>query len=142
MTYGSRDEIEQVVRGFESCTTGKDGFPHRAHLATAVWYLHDSDPESATNKMRASLERFLNHHDCREHYHETMTVFWIKLVHEVLMSLPPQQSLLEQTNAVVERLNDSKIVFEYYTKSLVGSDKAKRTWVEPDLKKLGSESAK
>lgn len=136
MTYGGRNEIEQVVRGFESCTTGKDDFPHRDHLAMAVWYLHDSDPAAAISKMRASLERFLDHHDCRENYHETMTVFWSKLVHELLMSLPPEKSLLERANAVVGRLNNSKIVFEYYSKELVGSDEARRSWVEPDLKTL------
>lgn len=65
-----------------------------------------------------------------------MTVFWIKLVHETLSSLGAAGSLLEQTNAVVERLSDSRIVYEYYSKEMVESEAARRGWVEPDLKAL------
>ncbi len=115
---------------------GKDDFPHRDHLALAVWYSRDSNPTAALNSMRASLHRFLEHHGCLANYHETMTVFWIKLVHETLSSLGAAGSLLEQTNAVVERLSDSRIVYEYYSKEMVESEAARRGWVEPDLKTL------
>ncbi len=134
--YQSESEIKNIVRGFESCQTGKDDFPHRDHLALAVWYLRESDTAAALTSMRASLHRFLEHHDCLANYHETMTVFWIKLVNEVLASLDDYASLLQVTNVVVERLNDSRIVYEYYSRELVGSDEAKQKWSEPDLKML------
>ncbi|MEP6636339.1 MAG: hypothetical protein ABJB97_06405 [Acidobacteriota bacterium] len=132
--FESENEIKSVVRGFESGTTGKDDFPHRDHLAMAVWYLRGSDTIEATGRMRASLHRFLDHYNSRKNYHETMTVFWIKLVSEVLASLDDDGSLLRATNAVTERLNDSRIVYDYYSRELVGSDEAKQKWIEPDLK--------
>lgn len=133
--YSSENEIEKVVLGFESCTTGKDDFSHRDHLAMAVWYLR-SDQDTAADRMRASLHRFLERHDCRENYHETLTLFWIQLVRRELESLAPESSLLEATNAVVKRLGDSRVAFEYYSKELVASEPAKRGWVEPDLRSL------
>ncbi|MGI8734722.1 MAG: hypothetical protein ACR2LM_15620 [Pyrinomonadaceae bacterium] len=134
-SYNSANEIEGVVRGFESCTTGKDDFTHRDHLAAAVWYLR-LDQARASDLMRASLHRFLDHYGCRENYHETLTLFWIQLVQRALTEMTPGSSLLQATNAVVTRLGDSRLAFEYYSKELVGSEAAKKGWVEPDLRSL------
>lgn len=134
-TYRSKAEIEQVVQGFESCVTGKDNFSHWDHLAVAVWYLRQ-DENQALNLMRASLHRFLDHHDCRANYHETLTRFWILQVQRTLAGLSPNLPLLDTTNAVVSRLGDSRIAFEYYSGELVESEAAKEGWVEPDLKPL------
>jgi hypothetical protein len=133
--YNSETEIELVLRGFESCTTGKDDFSHSDHLAVAVRY-SQQDQERALDLMRASLHRFLDHHDCRPNYHETLTRFWIMRVQSVLATLPADLSLLEATNAVVERLGNSRLAFEFYSKELVESAAAKEGWVEPDLRPL------
>lgn len=132
-TYKSEAEITQVVQGFETCVTGKDSFSHPDHLAVAVWYLRQ-DETHALNLMRASLHRFLDHYDCRANYHETLTRFWILLVRRTLNELPPDLGLLDVTNAVVNRLNNSRIAFEFYSKEVVESAAAKEGWVEPDLK--------
>lgn len=134
-SYNTEDEIENVVHGFESCTTGKDDFSHKDHLAVAVWYLRH-DEKQALNLMRASLHRFLDHYDCRKNYHETLTRFWIQRVQTVVKTLPAELTLTEVTNAVVERLKDSKIAFDYYSKEIVESAAAKEKWIEPDRKKL------
>ena len=134
-TYKSEAEIAQVVRGFETCVTGKDSFSHPDHLAVAVWYLHQDDKQ-ALNLMRANLHRFLDHYDCRANYHETLTRFWILLVRRTLNELPTDLGLLDATNAVVNQLNNSRIAFEFYSKEVVESAAAKEGWVEPDLKKL------
>ncbi len=134
-TYRSKAEIEQVVQGFESCVTGKDNFSHWDHLAVAVWYLRH-DEKQALNLMRASLHRFLDHYDCRANYHETLTRFWILLVQRTLTDLSPNLPILDATNAVVAKLSDSRIAFEFYSKEVVESAAAREGWVEPDLKLL------
>ena len=131
--YKSESEIEAMVRGFETCATGKDDFSHSDHLAVAVWYSRQ-DQERALDLMRASLHRFLDHYDCRANYHETLTRFWILLVRRTLEGLGPDLGLLDATNAVVNKLNNSRIAFEFYSKELVDSAAAKEGWVEPDLK--------
>jgi hypothetical protein len=134
-TYKSEAEIERVVRGFESCATGKDSFSHHDHLAVAVWYLRQ-DEKQALNLMRASLNRFLDHHDCRANYHETLTRFWIELVRRTLDGLSGELRLLDATNAVVAGLDNSRISFEFYSKEVVESQAARNGWIEPDLKPL------
>lgn len=117
--YQTEAEIESVVQGLESCTTGKDDFPHRKHLAVAVWYLRQATVEDAFAKMRASLLRFLDHHGLdRGIYREELTRAWIDLVQSELAQLGPNVSLLTATNTVIERLSDVQAVFARYPNNL------------------------
>ena len=133
--YKSESEIEAVVRGFELCTTGKPEFTHESHLTVAVWYLRKYNEEESTVKMRVGLHRFLDHLGVgQEKYHETLTIFWIKTVRDFLEHLDHGSSLLEMTNAVINRLCNSRLVFDHYSKELLASKGARSGWVEPDLK--------
>ena len=107
--YKSEAEIEAVVRGFENCTTDKEAFSHREHLTVAVWYIQHH-PDRALEKMRSGLLRFLSHHrvDAGK-YREDVTVAWMDLTSKTLAELQPGMSLLEATNAVVERLRKSML---------------------------------
>lgn len=117
--YQTEEEIAAVVQGLESCTTGKDDFPHRKHLAVAVWYLRNATVEQAFEKMRTSLLRFLDHHGInREKYREELTRAWIDLVHKELERLDPNLSLVTLTNTVVDRLGDLDAVFQRYPDNL------------------------
>jgi hypothetical protein len=132
--YKSENEIKAVVRGFESCSTGKSEFTHISHLAVTVCYLRRLSLERATEQMRASLFRFIDHHGIEGKYHETLTVFWMRVVRARLDELDRKLSLLETTNAVIEALGDARLVFEYYSEELLWSTEARRTWVQPNLK--------
>ena len=134
--YKTENEIQAVVRGFESCSTGKSEFTHISHLAVTVWYLRCLSLEQATEKMRASLFRFIDHYGIEGKYHETLTVFWMRMVRRRLDELDRNLSLLETTNAVIEALGDARLVFEYYSEGLLWSAEARQTWVQPDLKPL------
>ena len=135
--YQSRSEIEAVVQGFESCSTAKDQFPHQSHLTVAIWYLHDSGIDRATEKMRKGLFRFLEHHGVgQKKYNETLTIFWLKVIDNKLKELSADLSLLELTNSVISTLANARIVFDYYSTELLSSPEAKRKWIEPDLKRI------
>ena len=101
--YSSEDEIESVVRGFETCETDKSAFKHREHLTVAVWYLQTLDTEAAVERLRMALLRFVDHHGVpREKYSEEVTVFWFELVAEKLGELPADTSIVEKCNYVIE----------------------------------------
>jgi hypothetical protein len=102
MSYQSDIEIENIVRGFESCETDKDKFKHRDHLVVAVWYVEKLGREAALDQMRSSLLRFLDHHGVdKKKYSETITVYWIGKVAEKLNELGPSVSLVEKCNTVL-----------------------------------------
>ena len=133
--YTSRAEIIATVEGFESCRTGKDGFRHQDHLVVAAFYLQELCMTDATTRMRGNLLKFLDHHQVdRQKYNETITVFWFELVEDVLSKLQGDASLVEQCNKVVESLDNSALVFEYYSRERLFSDEARRIFVRPDLK--------
>ena len=100
--YQSEAEIENVVRGFETCETGGDDFNHPEHLAVAVWYLHTMDRDAALDRMRAGLLRFLDHHEGNtSKYSEPITVFYIDKIIEKLNDLGAEVSVVEKCNAVL-----------------------------------------
>lgn len=135
--YQNEQEIEAVVQGFESCSTGKEEFKHSSHLTIAVWYLSHSTPAEALDKIRTGLFRFLDHHGVgREKYNETMTIFWIKLVQNAINQMDQPASLVATVNFVLERLADHGVVFEYYSEEQLLSSEARGAWVEPNLKQL------
>ena len=100
--YSSENEIEEVVRGFETCATDTSAFDHRRHLTVAVWYLQTLDTKAAVERMRTGLLRFIDHHGVpREKYSEEITVSWIELIAEKLRELGAEVSLVEKCNYVI-----------------------------------------
>jgi len=100
--YESEDEIEKMVRAFETCETAADDFHHAQHLAVAVWYLHTMDRDTALDRMRAGLLRFLDHHEGdTSKYSETITVFYIDKIIEKLNEMGPDVSVVEKCNTIL-----------------------------------------
>jgi hypothetical protein len=97
----SEQEIETVVRGFETCQTGADDFKHKDHLVVAVWYVHNLGREAALERMRAGLLRFLAHHQVDpKKYSEEITRFWIDRIAERLDDAG-DGSIVEKCNSVL-----------------------------------------
>jgi len=108
--YQSETEIENVVRAFETCATGKDEFKHRDHLLVAIWYVEHFGREAALDLMRLSLMRFLDHHGVdKQKYSETITAFWIDRVAEKLSQFESEVSLVEKCNRIVESAEFQKV---------------------------------
>ena len=132
--YQSQDDIARVVEGFELCTTGKGDFKHSDHLTVAVCYLQNATVTEATDRLRTALFRFVDHHQVdRQKYNETITIFWLEQVALELEKMS-DASLVEQCNSVIGSLNDAGLVQQYYSAALLFSEKARESFVEPDLK--------
>jgi hypothetical protein len=109
--YQTEQEIAAVVAGFEECTTGKEEFTHLSHLTVATYYLRDSTPDEAFEKMRNGLFRFLDHYAIdRGKYNEQLTRKWLTLIQDVIAQTNSDASLVEVANIVLERLGDSRMV--------------------------------
>lgn len=135
MAYTIDAEIHRVVDDFENCQTGKDEFHHQQHIVVAVCYLTSVPIEVATERLRNSLFRFLDHHkvDNRK-YNETLTVFWLEMVALELKKLIADATLVERCNSVINALGNPKLATDYYSEELLWSDEARERFVEPDLK--------
>jgi hypothetical protein len=108
--YSSEKEIEEVVRGFETCATDKSAFKHQQHLTVAVWYLQTLDTKAAVERMRTGLLRFIDHHGVpREKYSEDVTVLWIELIVEKLAKLAQEAGIVEKCNYVIENTDGTDV---------------------------------
>ena len=134
--YESDEEVFEVVRRFESCEYAPDDFGHRLHLTVALAYLLDSTYAEALERMRRSLHRFVKHHNLSGVYHETLTVFWVRRVLAFLEQSDRTSGLAALANELNGACADSRLVFDYYTKERIDSDKARAYWLDSDLKPL------
>jgi hypothetical protein len=100
--YETEPQIEQIVRGFETCATAAADFHHREHLVVAVWYLQTLSPRETVDRMRTALLRFLDHHGVdRKKYSEDVTVFWVDAIASQLEVISKDASLVDKCNEVV-----------------------------------------
>ena len=136
--FNDEHAIADVVRKFEGCEFRVEEFTHARHLTVAAWYVCHLSANEALLRMKTGLVRFIEHHG-KQGYHETITRFWMEIVGRFLASLPPDTAITEKVNKVVERYDNKDVLFEYYSRERALSEDAKREWVEPDLKVIGSE---
>ena len=134
--YESDREVLEVVRKFESCEYAPDDFGHRLHLTVALVYLLDSTYAEALERMRQSLHRFVGHHKLSGVYHETLTVFWVRRVLAFVEQSDRARGLTRLANELNDACSNSRLVFDYYTKERLDSDKARAYWLDSDLKPL------
>jgi hypothetical protein len=133
--YGDEKSIADVVHRFERCEFGVEEFTHARHLTVAAWYLCHLSPNEALVRMKTGLVRFIEHHG-KQGYHETITRFWMEIVGRFVESMSRDAAIMETVNRVVERYDNKDVLFEYYSRERVLSERAKRQWVEPDLRPL------
>ena len=128
-------EVSELVRAFETCEIHPAEFKHYQHLAVALWYLKHHPYEAASEKMRSGIQRLAAAYG-KSGYHETITVFWLKVVHGFLLRADSRAKILELANEVASQYGHKNLIAEYYSEELLASVKAKNEWVEPDLKTL------
>lgn len=141
IVFRSAAEVLSLVRGFEFCTLSRAEWTHRAHLTVALWYCLRHPFAEATGLVRDGIRKYNAAHGIVQTptggYHETMTLFWLRIVRKYLAEVPDAHcSLAALANGLIERYGDKGLPFEYYTRELIFSAEARAAWVEPDLKEL------
>jgi hypothetical protein len=138
--YQTLSEIEILIRAFEACTLPRGQWNHQAHLTVALWYLtHYSQPE-ATKYIRDRIQRYNLAQGIKttkdSGYHETITLFWIEIVRRYLSVATATGSFVDIANGLLHSCGNPRLPLEYYSRELLMSWDARRSWVEPDLKPL------
>jgi len=125
----------ELTRALERGDIVNESFHHLSHLHVAWVYLSESQTVGeAAAKMRATLQRFAASVGHSEKYHETITVFWIRLLSWVRQANAGVS--LEQIVEANRQLLEKNFVLEYYSPELLFSDRARTSWADPDLKSL------
>ncbi len=135
MRFKTAKEIAEVVRSFEDSTISRDDWKHAEHLTVALHYLCLYDIDTATDKMRSGIFKLLAAFglDLTKEmpYHETMTVFWMRIVGDFNAS-KDGTSLLDKANELVATY-DKDCPLRFYSREYLFSDEARTNFVEGDL---------
>ena len=125
----------ELVRALECGGIANEDFHHLSHLHVAWVYLSESSGvDEAIDKMRNTLRRFATSAGKPEKYHETITLFWVRLLAAFRASKSGET--LEQIVQTDPRLLEKHFPLSYYSTDRLFSDEARTSWVDPDRKPL------
>lgn len=133
--YTSEKDILDLAARFEAGTIDRADWKHAEHLTVALFYISTNDLETATAKMRSGIYNLLRTFGVdltREMpYHETLTVFWMRIVADFYAS-ENTSALLDKANELVARY-DKDFPLKFYSRELLFSEEARARFVKGDL---------
>jgi len=136
MLYKTEDDITNIVRAFETGTILRSDWRHAEHLTVAFYYAFHHDYETALKRMRGGIFNLLNSFgvDLTKEmpYHETLTVFWMRTIFD-LIEAQKNCSFIETANNVLEACGDKDLPLKFYSRDFLFSDEARKNYVEGNL---------
>jgi hypothetical protein len=88
----------------------------------------------ATDKVTSGIRRLAETYG-KSGYHETITLFWLRVV-ACFVADRENLTLPEMANTLIDHCVEKNLISRHYSADLLASAKAKAEWVEPDLKPL------
>jgi hypothetical protein len=132
-------DIERIARGLIDRSLPKSDWTHAAHFAAALWILKRGGwvaCQELPPLIMAYNEATGVANTDTGGYHETITLASLRGTHYWLLQLP-DAPLHEVLRAMFDTaLGRSDWLLSYWSKPLLYSVKARRSWVEPDLAPL------
>lgn len=129
----------EFARAFEQGAVRNEDFRHRQHLRLAwVYLLEGETPAAAATRMCDTLRTFAASVGHAEKYHETLTIFWMRLLAAVRDGLDLPRAF-EDVVATHSYLLDKDLPLAYYSRARLSSAEARLEWVPPDLRPLCSD---
>ncbi len=107
-------------------------FRHIDHIRMAWIYLGAHDAGSAVESITSGIRIFAEKKNAKSLYHETITLFWIYVVADARKRTIA--GTFEDFIAVNPNLTRKEYLFEFYSRELLMSEAARRTWISPDLR--------
>lgn len=136
----TKNSIDHLVTRFETQSLPKPEWTHGAHIVMAFHFLGKYPWPECLGFIRSGIiahnESVGTPNTDDEGYHETITLFWM---HTIRHFIEDRQA--EEVDALVNAFLETEKAspsypLEFYTRDHLFSTKARRIWVEPDLKKL------
>lgn len=125
---------EKMVAAFMDCSLPREEWDHGMHLVIGL-YMVAQYGKKAYPEMKKGL---LKYNGCfqNEGYHETMTQFWIWAIKKYRGDEKGDIHWTQETlDGIIfdDDLTHRNLWTRYYTKEVMMSEKAKKTWIQPNL---------
>lgn len=139
MHFSSEAEINYIGLGVLERSLPKREWTHAAHFAAAFWVLRRPDMDA--NRDMPGLIRAYNeatgvHNTDSSGYHETITLASLRAA-KAWLAARPGMALHEALNGLLASVyGRSDWLLAYWSRPVLFSVEARRTWVEPNLQPL------
>ena len=137
MPYSSDTDIERIARGLKDRTLPLAEWTHAAHFAAALWLIAE-DRAAACRDMPGVIRAYNatngGVNSDTEGYHETITQASLRAAHSLLCKAAPGTPLhIVHSALMASEFGQSAWLMTYWSKPVLFSVDARRSWVDPDL---------
>ncbi|HEX6547365.1 MAG TPA: hypothetical protein VF134_01320 [Candidatus Dormibacteraeota bacterium] len=126
---------DEFLRAFFACALKNSEFRHRDHLRLAWLVITRHGLGTAMDVIPRGIQRFAQSRGHAALYHQTMTVFWLRLVAHAVDN-QPQIDRFEDFLEAYPLLLDPGLPYKHWSRQAMFSDEARTGWKEPDLAAL------
>jgi hypothetical protein len=141
MSMSDISQAEELVRQFQSLTLPKAAWTHHAHLQIGLWHVLRFSQDEALVRLRGGIRALNESHGSantdQSGYHETITRFWVLWISQFLTGAEATASVDALAASLIFAAH-SNLPLQYYSRERLYSVAARLSWVEPDLKSLGT----
>jgi hypothetical protein len=126
------DADKGFLAAFEAGQIANQDFHHRDHLRLAWVQIRRLGLERASESVTLAIRQFAAGRGHADRYHDTLTRFWLRAVSLGIRRHPVLA--FEELLGAEPHLLDKSLPYVHWSRELMGSDEARRQWVEPDLR--------
>ena len=123
---------QAFLQAFEDGTLSPIEFSHHGHIRMAWLYLRAYGWDEGVIRIRSGIQQFAARLGATGKYHETITLFWARVVHHMITD-QPQIDNFEDFLAHFPQILDSHLIQQHYSADVLRSPLARQQWVEPDI---------
>ena len=124
--------MSELLEKFVDTTLPADQFHHHQHVQVAWLFVQKYGMPQAIGEFSAAIKRFADAKGATGLYHETITWAFLLLIAD-RQARQPRETWQEFETANADLLSwKPSILDRYYSKELLASDLAKRTFLMPD----------
>lgn len=138
MIYKTKEEIELLADRLLDLSLPKKEWTHAAHLAAGLCLINRYGLERMLDIMPSIIRNYNEAtgtpNTDNDGYHHTLTIFYLNKINHFMKENLKEDNLVALCHKLISgHVGSKKYPFEYYSKELLFSVKARHYWVEPDL---------
>jgi hypothetical protein len=137
---GTEFQLVLFLRAFDTGTLPKSAWTHAAHIFTGACMVHTLGPSAAETYMRDAIRRYNlavgGQNTPTSGYHETITLFWVKLLAAHHRATQPASRLAFATEAAAHFAPQRDLLTRFYDFDVVTSIEARQHWIAPTLQPI------
>jgi hypothetical protein len=130
------------VAAFLARTLPKSAWTHVAHQRVGLWHVRRFGEEGALARLRDAIRAYNEAvgtaNTDSSGYHETLTVFYVRVIADFVEREPEAAGIDDEAlePMLIAACGARELPLQYYSRDRLFSVEARRGWVAPDLKPL------